>query len=344
MNLYLFPEAACLNNGYGIGVEFAYNRLKPTNEDLIVWYTDQPRDVMLHVKTNDIILPKNKFFSVRSVLNILEGKERTELPKNGLDFLKGMEFDMIHCDEVIFYRALRHLFPDKSISLRLHNCFSRIHDRKKMIGVSLDWKYETKLKNMYSLEREIFQDKNVFKIFISDEDRFYYTSNFGKYSDSETWEYVPNQEKVNHNRKKDFTFNHKLVWFGGVESHKAASIQWFIDTVLPKIQKEVNDIEFHLFGKNTEKFDAPQNNIFGNGFYKGEGLPMSNSLYVNPDIIGGGIKLKLMDLFENGIPFISSPFGYEGYSRDLIDSKFCHVVEPDLWADYIIQLLKMKHV
>lgn len=340
MNLYLFPEAACLNNGYGIGVEFAYNKLKPSKEDFIVWYTDQPRDVMLHIKANDVILPKNKFFSLRSVLNILEGKDRTELPVNGLDFLKGLEFDVIHCDEVIFYRALRRVFPKHQISLRLHNCFSRIYDRKKMLGLSLDWKYETKLKNMYVLEREIFQDKNVYKIFISDEDRDYYTSIFGRYSDSETWAYVPNQELVKQNRQKDFALNHKLIWFGGVESHKAASIQWFINEVFPMIKKEINDVEFHLFGKNTERFNIPQDKIFGYGFYKGEGLPMSNSLYINPDIIGGGIKLKLMDLFEGGIPFISSPFGYEGYSKKLIDSKYCHVVEPDLWADYIIELLK----
>ena len=99
-------------------------------------------------------------------------------------------------------------------------------------------------------------------------------------------------------------------------------------------------MEFHLYGKNTERFNSPQDEIFGNGFYKGEGFPMENSLYINPDIIGGGIKLKLMDLFEGGIPFISSPFGYEGYSKDLIDSKYCHVVESELWADYIVELLK----
>ena len=340
MNLFLFPEAACLNNGYGIGVEFAYNKLKPTSEDFVVWYTDQPKEVMLHVKNNDVILPKNKFFSLRSVLNILGGKDRTELPLNGLDFLKGLKFDTIHCDEVIFYRALRHLFPEKYISLRLHNCFSRIYDRKRMLGIHLDWKYETKLRNMYTLEREIFLDKNVHKIFISDEDRFYYTSTFGRFQDSETWAYVPDQEKVSKNRELDIKLNHKLVWFGGVESHKAASIQWFIHEIFPLVKKSVNDVEFHLYGKNTERFNNPEMSIYGNGFYKGDGFPMKNSLYVNPDIVGGGIKLKLMDLLEGGIPFISSPFGYEGYSRNLIDERFCFVEEEDNWAQRIINVIK----
>ena len=67
---------------------------------------------------------------------------------------------------------------------------------------------------------------------------------------------------------------------------------------------------------------------------------MKNSLYVNPDIVGGGIKLKLMDLLEGGIPFISSPFGYEGYSRNLIDERFCFVEEEDNWAQRIINVIK----
>lgn len=341
MNLFLFPEAASLNNGYGIAVEYAYKRLKPKDDDIVVWYTDLPKSKMMHVKDNDIILKRNSFFSARSVLNVLSGKDRTELPLKGLDFLKEFDFDNIHCDEVIFYRALRRLYPNRFISLRFHNCFSRIYDRKRLLKISLDWKYETKLKNMYKLEREILNDKNVHKIFLSDEDRFYYTSNFGRTCDSETWPLIPNSILIYQNRLQDVSFNHKLVWFGGVESHKAASIKWLINEVLPKIKKHIPDIELHLYGRNTEKFDAPRNNVYGYGFYNGEGVPEKNALYVNPDIIGGGVKIKLIDLIEGAVPFITTPFGFEGYSRNLVDFKYCHVVETDDWANYIIKLIKV---
>ncbi len=340
MNLYLFPEAACLNNGYGIGVEFAYNKLSPTDEDKIVWYTDLSRDKMLHLRETDTILQKNKFYSYKSVLNILRGKDRTELGINELDFLRNLKFDNIHCDEVIFYRALRHIFPTKQISLRLHNCFARIYDRKRMTGVKLDWKYETKLKNMYVLEREIFNDPNVYKIFISDEDREYYTSTFGRTSDSETWAYIPDENMIKKNRSTNIMLTHKLVWFGGVESHKGASINWFINEILPYVKNSISDAEFHLYGKNTDRYNFPEKGVFGHGFYDGIGFPENNSLYINPDIIGGGIKLKLMSLIESGVPFISSPFGYEGYSNKLIDDKHVHVVEQEKWGDYIVNLLK----
>lgn len=206
--------------------------------------------------------------------------------------------------------------------------------------MKLDWKYTIKLNAMYELEREIFQDKNCYKIFISDEDREYYTSNFGKFSDSETWAYTPNTTLMNSNRQLAPKLNKQIVWFGGLESHKMASMEWFIQKIYPKIRKSIPDVELHLWGKNTQKINFPEKNIFGHGFYNGSKLPNANALYINPDIIGGGIKLKLLSLFEQGAIFISSPFGFEGYSKDLIDNKYCYVEENGKWAERIIEILK----
>lgn len=339
MNLYIFPEGANYTNGYSIGVDFAYKRLQPKEDDVIVWYTNFDENKMWYVKEKDIILHKNAFLSVRSVSNILHGKDRTELRYKDLSFLKDYKFDHIHCDESIFYRALRQIFPDQKMDLRLHNCYARIYDRLRMLQIKMDWKYETKLKNMYKLEREIFQDPNVFKIFISDEDRDYYRNIFGKYSDSETWAYIPDMEMASKNRKP-IKYDHRLIWFGGVESHKKAAIDWFIADVLPEVKKSIPDVEFHLWGRWTDQFNDPENGIFGHGFYEGEGNPSDCSLYINPDIIGGGIKLKLQSLIESGVPFISSYFGYEGYSSELIDDKYIIVEEEGKWADRIVNIIK----
>ena len=98
MDLYLFPEAATNKNGYGIGVEFAYNKLKPKQEDLIIWYTDLEAGEINHLRTCDKIIKKNSFYSLRSVKNILQGKDRTEMGNHDLDFLRGMTFENIHCE------------------------------------------------------------------------------------------------------------------------------------------------------------------------------------------------------------------------------------------------------
>lgn len=193
---------------------------------------------------------------------------------------------------------------------------------------------------MYSLEREIFNDRNVTKIFISEEDANYYTLMTGYSKDAVVWAYEANKELMLKNRS-EFILNKKLVWFGGVEAHKIKSVEWFINEVFVQIKESIPDIEFHLYGKSTEIFNDTKLKVFGHGFYNSDGFPFKGeALYVNPDIIGGGIKLKLLTYFDNGIPFISTPFGYEGYDKSLIDNKFCYVEEMDTWAIRIIEILK----
>lgn len=336
MNLYIFPGAPGKNDGYSIGVEFAIKKLQPQKDDIIVWYTNLPKDKIEGYREHHFIINKASLYSIRSFSNILCGRARLELNYNDLSFLQKFDFDAIHCDEVYFYRALRKIFPDKSINVRLHNCYARILDRKKLLKLVLDSKFTKTLKVMYNLEREIFNDRNTYKIFISEEDRNYYTNNFGITSDSEVWPYVPDVAKRNDSTQ--VIFEHKLVWFGGIQSHKKASVDWFVNTQFPLIKQIIPDVELHMWGLGTIEYNNPANHIYGYGFYDGKDkYPMSNALYINPDIIGGGIKLKLLKLLEDGVPFVTTPFGYEGYPQSLIDNKKVLVAEPPLMADVIIK-------
>lgn len=328
MNLYIFPEAASHHNGYGIGVDFAYKKLKPQKDDLVVWYTKE-KDIP-YLKSNDVVISKN--ISVfKRVKNVLRGRPSTELDVNDLLFLKGQEFEHIHCDEILFFHALRKLFPKAHMTVRLHNVFSRILERKKLLNLKLDFKFNLVLHLCRKSEVEIMRDGNCRKIFISQEDREYYTSMFGVYGDSEVWPYIP----IIAQKPKWVTFDEKLVWFGGVDAHKTSSLVWFIENVFLPIREVNKNIEFHLFGGGTEQFDSHENNIHGHGYFYGDGFPIANALYVNPDIIGGGIKMKLLDLFQEGIPFITTPFGFEGYDKMLVDNKMCYVEEPECWVSKI---------
>jgi len=339
MNLYLFPEAACKHDGYGIGVAHDYLRYSPKEDDIIVWYSSYSPSQIIYLRPSDTVISRFGLLTYRSIKNILCGKIRSELSIKDLSFLKDYPIDNIYCDDVLFYRTIRKLFPKKHIYVRFHNCFSRIYIRNLFLKHNVGLKYSITLKNETKLENEIFNDRNVYKIFITDEDRDFYRSMYGIVSDSETWSLVPELSLINSNRRK-ICFSNKLVWFGGIESHKECSVLWFINEVLPKIKKKVPSVEFHLWGKNTEKFANESSAVYGHGFYQGNGLPMEDCLYLNPDITGGGIKLKLITLLENGAPFISTPFGFEGYSKELVDGEYCHVVEEDNWVETIIDLLE----
>lgn len=341
MNLYLFPESASLNNGYGICVDFAYKRLKPNDDDIIIWNTNNIKIPFL--KTNDYVIPKPPMYSYKRIKNILLNKYNLELSVKDLVFLKKYNFNSIHSDEVTFYRALRDIFPDKHLSIRFHNCFARIKDRKAIINASLNFKYTINLHSMYLLEKEIFNDRNATKIFVSEEDMNYYSLMTGYTNDAEVWSLEPDLNLMKENQK-EYKIKNKLVWFGGVEAHKKKSIEWFIKEVYSVVKKEIPDVEFHLFGKNTDFFNTPKDKIFGHGFYAENNLPYKGeALFINPDIIGGGIKIKLLTYFNEGVPFISTPFGYEGYNKNLIDNKYCFVIEIDKWPASIITFLRHQN-
>lgn len=339
MDLFIYPEAANNFDGYGIGVNFAYNKIPPKDDDIVVWLSSYERKDMLHVRNNDIILRRRNLFSIKSISKLLCNRNPSELTCSDLFFLRDYTFNEIHCDDVIFYKALRELFPNKKINLRLHNCFSRIGVRNSFLHRDIGLKYSYAIRMMKSVEKDIFNDRNVYKIFISNEDMEFYQSTYGIKSDSETWQYAPNTNLMKKNQKP-LKLNHKLVWFGGIEAHKESSVKWFVNCVLPRIREFLPDVELHLWGKNTTNFNNPKSNVYGHGFYSGAGMPFNNSLYINPDIIGGGIKLKLLSMMEQGVPFISTPFGFEGYEKQLIDDQFCIVAEELEWSSKIVEILE----
>lgn len=336
MNLYLFPEAACSLNGYGVAVEAAYKRLNIKEEDVVVWITTVPRDRMRYLRDKDHILLKPRQLSIKSVINTLRQTNRSEPWLSDLSFLKGKSFENIYCDETLFYPAIRKLFPKQKLTVRFHNSFARIHDRLKLLQRSVDLKYTITLRNMYRLERKIMRDDNVFKIFLSDEDRYYYTSHYGRLTDSNVFSFDFDLEKAKINRIT-LNLDNRIIWYGGVESHKKTSIDWFIREVFPVVKDSFPNMEFHLWGNNTLQFDNPDNSIFGHGFFDGKDMPSRSSLYINPDIIGGGVKIKLMSMLEAGVPVISSPFGFEGYKHDIVDQEYCIIQEENQWSSFIIE-------
>lgn len=338
MKLYLFPAPANNLGGYNIAVLNAFNNkyVVPELSDIIIWYS--PNNIVnFYLRENDILINPVSLYSTKSISRILRKRFSQELSINDLKHIKGQSFDEIHCDEVIFYRAIKKLYPKKYISVRFHNVFARILERSKMLDIKSDWRFWGKMLILSRLEKEIMNDTFVKKIFISNKDAEYYELITGR-NDYEVWLNEPDTNLISKNRR-DIHLSNKIAWLGGVEGHKISSIKWFIDEIFPILKSNVIDLEFHLFGAETEQFNCPINSIYGHGYYDGNDIPLKNeALFINPDIIGGGIKIKLLTYLNNGIPFISTPFGFEGYSKTLIDNEYCYVLPPEKWSEIIINI------
>jgi hypothetical protein len=338
MNLFIFPAFPNDKNGYSIAVKNDYERLVPTENDIVAIYAN----AQIENGTNYTFLRRPRLFSMRRIINVLQGRVSCELGIADIKQFANMNFDNIFCGDVVFYRALKKMFPDHKMQVRFHNCFARIKDRNDILKTKLGLRFSMNMNALYHLEKEIFNDENVVKIFISDEDKAYYQLMTGRAKDSFTWSIPLQQEKMMARRPitMPITYDNKVVWFGGLDSHKIDSVKWFIEQVYPIVKSSIPSVEFHLWGKGTSKMNDPSKNIFGHGFFDRTGMPCpSKALYINPDIIGGGVKIKLKTYFESGVPFITTPFGYEGYPIELVDNHYCYCVEPNLWAQCIISIL-----
>lgn len=331
MNLYLFPAPADTKGGYDIAVKDAYDRLKPKDNDVVVWAClSKPKCA----KANDYVVFYKPFKSLHTIKKLFTGYLNNEFSANDLIFLKGRDFDEIHCDDVVYYRAIRTLFPNKRITVRFHNVFSRIYERIHMLRLKIDWRFWGKMFLSRYLERMVMNDPLTYKIFLTEEDAIYYHLITGN-TDYKVWNMKIERSTLKYGKIS------QIVWFGGIEGHKRSSVEWFLREVWPNIWNEIPSLEFHLYGRYSESYDNKSQNIFGHGFYSDENFPyLETGLYINPDIMGGGIKIKVSSYLKKGVRFISTPFGFEGYDNKFIDNYQCYVVPCWNWTSELLNIIR----
>jgi len=177
-------------------------------------------------------------------------------------------------------------------------------------------------------------DPLVHKTFLTEEDATYYHLITGN-TDYDVWKTKISVKREFYNEIK------QIVWFGGIEGHKKYSVKWFLEEIWPSIHQDFPYLEFHLYGRYSEQYHDEKLNVVGHGFYQNKDWPyMDSGLYINPDLMGGGIKIKVQSYLENGIRFISTPFGYEGYEKSFIDDVQCYVVPSQYWRTKIKEIIK----
>jgi hypothetical protein len=310
MRLMIFPASPGHRNGYEIAVRADLARLEPGPEDLVICYAGELPPGSAFQR-----MPRENHTPARKVLNLLRLHPAAEV---GPTILRRMlspataAWDEVFCGEVIFYRALRRLFPAMHLHVRVHNFYSFANYRQSLRRFPLTWRMRYHLASFTRLEAEILSDKNVTPIFITDEELGFARLAFPGL-EAECWPVVE-AAALGRPAVKPPT-QPRLVYFGsGSAQHSVIGLQLLCRVVLPQILAEIGHVELHLFGMGTERFSDASRHIFGHGAYHGEGLPLGgDAVFTVPDLLGCGIKLKVADLLRAGTPFISTPFGLSGY-------------------------------
>lgn len=106
----------------------------------------------------------------------------------------------------------------------------------------------------------------------------------------------------------------KIISLGGCDLRKSHGMTWFISECFKPVRVESGEsIELVLGGKATQDFDQPDAGVQGLGFVASERefMRMGN-IFVNPQLVGSGVKLKSLVAMSYGKCLLTTPIGIEG--------------------------------
>jgi glycosyltransferase involved in cell wall biosynthesis len=123
-------------------------------------------------------------------------------------------------------------------------------------------------------------------------------------------------------------FRNKLVFIGS-SGHlpNTDGIDWFIKEILPEVEKGIPDIKLEIIGRWEPDYKKryQKRNIVFSGFIENLETVFFSSLLIVPIRIGSGMRLKIIEAVNLGVPFITTTIGVEGLNFE--NNKECIIAD-----------------
>lgn len=131
--------------------------------------------------------------------------------------------------------------------------------------------------------------------------------------------------------------------FIGPDKHEPnlLGIKWFLEKCWNQLLEKEPRYKLNIIGnwskKNIEHISANYNNINFLGFVEDLESVLSNTTMIVPITIGSGIRMKILEASNLGIPFVSTTVGAEGIP--VINGQHCLIADdPECFVKAIINL------
>ncbi|MCH2161508.1 MAG: glycosyltransferase [Phycisphaerales bacterium] len=323
--LIVLPVSPLGKGGYNTAVADDVSRLGQRDDDFTIIYPHPGQPLPDGVAT---IARPSKLSPLR-FWNTLRLRTTTETTVAQIRAATGNRtFDEIFCGETTFYRSLRAMYPNQRMDVRFHNFFSLPRCRQEFRKYRIDPVFRLNLAMFARLEREICRDPLADPILIAHAERDFLQL---QYPGRNIRVWNPPIEVAKERKAPTVA---RLAYMGSLAHHQRDGMRYFIEQVMPALRANRPDIEFHMYGNGSEQWNNPQAGVHGHGFYDGEGFPLDgDALFICPDLLGGGIKIKVGDWLSWGLPFVTTRYGLDGY--DLPELENVVVSELDEWAETI---------
>lgn len=333
----LQPENMNVNSGYGYVVRYELKNFRKQSDKVMVVTDDVCEKNIIKIRQNSKFEKLINCLLLRPPAEVSYRTLKKTFEDNGLDPASYH----IYCGDIIFYRAVNGLVGDGKFEVNLHNCYLRLFSRYRNIHRFISLRFLFILVIYSLLEAKVIANNSVTLYTISKED---YLFLFKRRSDIILRE--PFDDLSHNNALYNECDTNKLVWLGSVSAHKLSSLRFFVTKEFPRMQKQFPDLELHLFGKNTKKYFSrfQGNGVYVHGFWEGEDQPFgAKGIYINPDLTGGGIKIKVLECIINNYVCITTPYGFEGFPLKYSEgSDRIYVADMNEWTS-VIKKLKAKY-
>lgn len=127
--------------------------------------------------------------------------------------------------------------------------------------------------------------------------------------------YLPSSEKVFVSNSKACAS--RIAFIGSAIDFNIKSINWFLTNVWPTVLKENPDAELHVYGK-VSSYCKKRPSVYLHGFVeKYEDIYETNQIFINPILMGGGLKIKCVEALMYGKPLVTTTVGAQGLENGI---------------------------
>lgn len=145
---------------------------------------------------------------------------------------------------------------------------------------------------------------------------------------------------------RNFNCNHKILFMGNLSwGANMEGLKWFVERVFPIIKKTISDVKLTVIGSGpvVNPFNGIKS-VEYRGYVKDvSSIYAEHSVFIVPLFKGSGIRIKILEAFNNEIPVVSTTLGCKtigaSHNIELI------IADNELvFAEGVISLLQEKNL
>lgn len=140
-------------------------------------------------------------------------------------------------------------------------------------------------------------------------------------------------------KKYDILFIGYLEW-----PPNEIAVRWFVEEVMPLINKKISTAKLHVVGHENPKIDdlKKNENIIFHGYQKSiNKFVQASKIFVLPFKTGAGVRIKSLTALQNGLAIVSTRLGVNGLH--LVENKHYLAAETNQeFANQVVKLLQNK--